>query len=146
MVKVGKSILKIAQILRSPATISSFATCLQSVSLCFHPIHSHPVKEKKAAINPIQSSFWVKSPFSGLTRVTYVIFKSLFMAVQLVFFINAQARINSPVRPSVWDLCRFCMTRPEPRPTTFISGQETLASVAYQGGSIWSMVGQQVET
>ena len=49
MVKVGKSILKIAQILRSPATISSFATCLQSVSLCFHPIHSHPVKEKKSS-------------------------------------------------------------------------------------------------
>ena len=96
--------LKIAQILRSPASISSFATCLQSVSLCFHPIHSHPVKEKKkAAINPIQSSFWVKSPFSyiflcfnrvnpGYNRVMYVIFqiifKSLFMAVELAFFIN----------------------------------------------------------
>ena len=79
-----------------------------------------------------------------------VIFKSLFMAVQLGFFINAlrpgMARINGPVRPSVWDLCRFGMTRPEPRPTTFISGQETLASVAYQGGSTWSMVGKQVET
>jgi hypothetical protein len=80
----------------------------------------------------------------------YVIFKSLFMAVQLGFFINAlrpgMARINGPVRPSVWDLCRLGMTRPEPRPTTFISGQETLASVAYQGGSIWSMVGKQLET
>ena len=64
--KDAKSMLKIAQILRSPATISSFATCLQSVSLCLHPIHSHPVKEKKAAINPIQSSFWVKSPFSSI--------------------------------------------------------------------------------
>ena len=34
----------------------------------------------------------------------------------------------------------FCMTRPEPRPGAFVSGQETLASLkAYQGGS---MVGQ----
>ena len=62
--KDAQSMLKIAQILRSPATISSFATCLQSVSLCFHPIHSHPGEEKKTAINPIQSSFWVKSPCS----------------------------------------------------------------------------------
>ena len=63
-----------------------------------------------------------------------------------IFHQRAQARINGPVRPSVWDLCRFGMTRPEPRPTTFISGQETLASVAYQGGSRWSMVGKQLET
>lgn len=29
--------------------------------------------------------------------------------------------------PSVWNLCRFGMTRPEPRPRAFIGGQETLA-------------------
>ena len=55
---------------------------------------------------------------------------------------RAQARIG-PMMPSVWDLCRFCMTRPEPRPGAFVSGQETLASLkAYQGGS---MVGKQLE-
>ena len=159
--KDAKSMLKIAQILRSPATISSFATCLQSVSLCFHPIHSHPVKEKKTAINPIQSSFWVKSPCSSIflyfpmlqpennqviTGLCMLFSNHCSWRLNWIFHQRSQARINGPVRPSVWDLCRFGMTRPEPRPTTFISGQETLASVAYQGGSIWSMVGKQVET
>ena len=131
-------------------------------TLCFHPIHSHPGEEKKTAINPIQSSFWVKSPFSyiflcfnrvnpGYNRVMYV--QCMLFSNHCchggstgIFHQRSQARINGPVRPSVWDFCRFCMTRPEPRPTTFISGQETLASLAYQGGSIWSMVGQQLET
>ena len=147
--KDAKSMLKIAQILRSPATISSFATCLQSVSLCFHPIHSHPVKEKK-----IKSSY-KSHPIFILGEITifrvnpgHVCYFQIIVhgGSTGIFHQRAQARINGPVRPSVWDLCRFGMTRPEPRPTTFISGQETLASVAYQGGSIWSMVGKQVET
>ena len=158
--KDAKSMLKIAQILRSPATISSFATCLQSVSLCFHPIHSHPVKEKKIKSSykshPIfilgEITIFIHFPpiFSyastGLTRVITGLCMLFSNCSTGIFRQRAQARINGPVRPSVWDFCRFGMTRPEPRPTTFISGQETLASVAYQGGSIWSMVGKQVET
>ena len=138
--KDAKSMLKIAQILRSPATISSFATCLQSVSLCFHPIHSHPGKKRKQL-------GYKSHPIFILGEIT------IFLYVQIIvhggstgIFHQRSQAINGPVRPSVWDLCRFCMTRPEPRPTTFISGQETLASVAYQGGSTWSMVGKQVET
>ena len=49
--KEAKSILKIAQ----SCVHLPFASCPQSVSFCFHPIHS---------TNPIQSSYWLKSPFS----------------------------------------------------------------------------------
>ena len=137
--KDAKSMLKIAQILRSPATISSFATCLQFVSLCFHPIHSHLVKKKKIS--------YKSHPIFILSEITIFLYFQIIVHGGSTGIVHQRARaINGPVRPSVWDLCRFCMTRPEPRPTTFISGQETLASVAYQGGSIWSMVGKQVET
>ena len=148
--KDAQSMLKIAQILRSPATISSLATCLQSVSLCFHPIHSRPGEEKKSSYksHPIfilgEITMFVYFPMlqpgynQVVTGLFMLFFGLLFMAVQHgstgIFHQRSQARINGPVRPSVWDFCRFCMTRPEPRPTTFISGQETLASVAYQGG------------
>ena len=52
--KEAKSMLKIAQSgVHFP--IFPFASCLQSVSQCFHSTHS---------TNPIQSSFWFKSLFS----------------------------------------------------------------------------------
>ena len=76
----AKSMLKIAQILRSPATISSSATCLQSVSLCFHPIHSRPGKKNSYKSHPILiwvnrvimgylcyfSWRWINGPVSGI--------------------------------------------------------------------------------
>ena len=105
--KDAKSMLKIAQILRSPATISSFATCLQSVSLCFHPIHSHPVKEKK-----IKSSY-KSHPIFILGEITifrvnpgHVCYFQIIVhgGSTGIFHQRAQARINGPVRPCLGSL------------------------------------------
>ena len=68
---------------------------------------------------------------SGLTRgITEFIYMFFHGGQQVCLWICCQTRSGPhQVRPSVWDLRCFGIARPEPRPGTFISGQETLASV-----------------
>ena len=86
----AKSMLKTAQILRSPATISPFATSLQSASTCFRPIHSRPGTSKSYKSHPriISSEISIFVCFNRVNRVTTL---SCFMAVNQLGFLVVNA-------------------------------------------------------
>ena len=86
----AKSMLKTAQILRSPATISPFATSLQSASTCFRPIHSRPGTSKSYKSHPLIISSEI-SIFVCFNRVNRVITGSCFMAVNQLGFLVVNA-------------------------------------------------------
>ena len=105
--KEAKSILKIAQ----SCVHLPFASCPQSVSFCFHPIHS---------TNPIQSSYWLKSPFSyiftcfnqvnpGYHRVYLYVFRYSNSRHDFFgFFVNTRRSASSEAQCPGSSLLRHC--------------------------------------
>ena len=73
-----------------------------------------------------------------ITHIFYLIICNMFSIHFTACPSNSlPARNRTALRPSVRNLCRFSMTRPEPRPSALISGQEALASET--GELIWHL-------
>ena len=127
--KEAKSMLKIAPILRS------LAICIMS-SIRFPMLPSNPLYKPHPIISNLHfgSNHYFPIFFRCFNRVNpgyNRVYLYVFPWRSIGLFVDLSSTRSGPhqVRPSVWDLRCFGIARPEPRPGTFISGQETLASV-----------------